>query len=174
MNIYTVSFFGHREIDDFLEIEDRLENIICELLQSKVYIRFLVGRNGEFDLLVSSVIRRCVKRYESYDNTSFILILPYMRAEYIDNMESFHEYYDDVEICSESNKAHFKAAIQIRNRNMVDRSNLVVCCIQRKKGGAYTTIKYAEKQNRLVLNVAEEILPTAIDTIIHSVYNGNS
>ena len=89
-------------------------------------------------------------------------------------MESFHEYYDDVEICSESNKAHFKAAIQIRNRNMVDRSNLVVCCIQRKKGGAYTTIKYAEKQNRLVLNVAEEILPTAIDTIIHSVYNGNS
>ena len=80
-----MSFFGHREIDDFLEIEDRLENIICELLQSKVYIRFLVGRDGEFDLLVSSVIRRCVKRYESYDNTSFILILPYMRAEYIDN-----------------------------------------------------------------------------------------
>ena len=44
MNIYTVSFFGHREIDDFLEIEDRLENIICELLQSKVYIMFKLSK----------------------------------------------------------------------------------------------------------------------------------
>lgn len=58
MDIYTVSFFGHKEIENWCEIESRLENMIQKLIAQKEYIEFLVGRDGEFDLLVSSVIRR--------------------------------------------------------------------------------------------------------------------
>ena len=41
MNIFTVSFFGHREIENALEVERKLEAIITELIQTKQYIEFL-------------------------------------------------------------------------------------------------------------------------------------
>ena len=49
-----------------------------------------------------------------------------------------------------------KSAIQVRNRNMIDRADLVVCCIQHKSGGAYRTIQYAEKQGKKIVNLADE------------------
>ena len=47
-----------------------------------------------------------------------------------------------------------KAAMQIRNREMVDRADLVLCCIERKSGGAYQTVLYAKKQNKQIINLA--------------------
>ena len=76
MNICTVSFFGHRQIDDVFKIEKQLEALIRELLLTKEYVEFLVGRDGEFDQLVSSTIRRC-KRNTRDDNSALVLVLPY-------------------------------------------------------------------------------------------------
>ena len=143
MDIYIVSFFGHREIENALEVERKLEAKITELIQTKQYIEFLVGREGEFDILAASVVKRVKKRID-HGNCSLILILPYMKAEFRDNEKNFLDYYDDVEICEQSTKAHYKAAMQIRNRAMVDRSDLVISCIQHKSGGAYKTVQYAE------------------------------
>ena len=147
MDIYTVSFFGHREIENSLEVERKLEAIITELIKTKQYIEFLVGREGEFDILAASVVKR-VKKQMDYGNCSLVLVLPYMKAEFRDNEKDFLDYYDDVEICEQSAKAHYKSAMQIRNRAMVNRSDLVICCIQHKSGGAYKTVQYAEKQDK--------------------------
>ena len=156
MNTFTVSFFGHREIENGFEIERRLEEIIADLIRSKEYVEFLVGRDGEFDLLASSTIKRCIKKY-GRGNTSLVLVLPYLRADYRDNEAAFLDYYDEVEVCEEAARAHFKAAIQIRNRCMIDRSDLVICCVQKKKGGAYQTVRYAEKVGKEVWNTEAEI-----------------
>ena len=153
---FTVSFFGHREIENGFEVEQRLEKIITDLIRSKEYVEFLVGRDGEFDLLASSVIKRCIKKY-GRDNTSFVLVLPYIRADYRDNEAGFLDYYDEVEICEEAACAHYKAAIQIRNRCMINRSELVVCCVQRNKGGAYAAMRYAEKIGCKVWNIGNKI-----------------
>ena len=153
MDIYTVSFFGHREIKNALEVERKLEAKITELIQTKQYVEFLVGREGEFDILAASVVRR-VKKQIDYGNCSLIWVLPYMKAEFRDNEKEFLEYFDDVEICEQSAKAHFKSAMQIRNRAMVDRSDLIICCIQHKSGGAYKTVQYAEKQGQTIINIA--------------------
>ena len=156
MNTYTVSFFGHREPDNMFEIENQVEKIVREMIDRKSFVEFLVGRDGEFDMFVSSIIRR-VKKAKDYGNSTHILILPYMTAEYRDNEESFREYYDEVEICAESDAAHFKSAFQIRNRQMVDRSDLVVFWVEHKSGGAYQTMKYAEKIGKKMINLADEI-----------------
>ena len=150
MEIYTVSFFGHREIENALEVERKLEAKITELIQTKQYIEFLVGREGEFDILAASVVKR-VKKQMDYGNCSLVLVLPYMKAEFRDNEKDFLDYYDDVEICEQSAKAHYKSAMQIRNRAMVNRSDLVICCIQRKSGGAYKTVRYAERIGKQIL-----------------------
>ena len=168
MNIYTVSFFGHREIEGISEIETKLENLLHELIVKKEYVEFLIGRDGEFDVLVAASIRRVVRKYGS-GNTSLILFLPYMKAEYRDNEQNYLNYYDEVEICDESSIVHYKSAIQVRNRSMVDRSNLVVCCIQHQSGGAYQTMKYAHKRNRCVVNLTKSDLSPNRTLPIHAI-----
>ena len=154
LNIYTVSFFGHRSIERASEVENRFDKLLHELIAQKEYVEFLIGRDGEFDLLASAAIKRAVREY-GYGNTHFTLVLPYMKAEYRDNEKEYLDYYDEVEVCAESADAHPKSAIQIRNRSLVDRSDLVVCCIQHKSGGAYKTMQYAEKQGKSIVNLAD-------------------
>ena len=155
MKVFTVSFFGHRQINNVFVIEQRLQEVIQELLISKEYVEFLVGRDGEFDQLVASTVRRC-KRAIRDDNSALVLVLPYATAEYRNNEQSFHEYYDEIEICTESAEKHFKSAHQTRNRSMVDRSDLVVFCVEHNSGGAYQTMQYAKKVNANIINFKEE------------------
>ncbi|MGN0593411.1 MAG: hypothetical protein ACI4JQ_09205 [Ruminococcus sp.] len=154
MEIFTVSFFGHRNVSQVSLIEKRLEAVIQRLLAEKEYVEFLVGRSGEFDQLASSAVRRA-KRTLWDDNSALVLVLPYPTAEYQKNEDSFHRYYDEIEICQNSAAAHFKSAMQIRNWEMVDRSHLVVCCIEHDSGGAYQTVQYARKQQKRIVNLAD-------------------
>lgn len=153
MNTFTVSFFGHRQIENPFAIEEKLEKLIRDFLNSKEYVEFLVGRDGEFDQLVASTVRRC-KRAIRDDNSALVLVLPYPTAEFLNNEQSFQEYYDEIEICAESAEKHFKAAHQTRNRAMVDRSDIVVFNVERKSGGAYTMLCYAEKIGAQLINLA--------------------
>lgn len=153
LDIYTVSFFGHREINDPFEVERKLDEIISELIGSKEYVEFLVGRNGEFDLLVSSVVRKAKKRLD-YGNSALVLVLPNETAEYRNNRKEFEDYYDEIEISAQASDCHFKAAIQARNREMAERSDLVVCCIEHKNGGAYKTVKYAHEYGVKIINTS--------------------
>ena len=155
MQIFTVSFFGHRMIDDVFEIENRLEQLIRTLLREHEYIEFLVGRDGEFDQLVSSTIRRCKREYRS-DNCAHIWVLPYFTAEFRDNEESFRDYYDEIEVCEAATGCHYKNAHKTRNRAMVDRSDLVVFYIQRESGGAWQTMKYVKKQGKTYINLHDQ------------------
>ena len=151
---YTVSFFGHRIIEQPLLIEQSLEELIGSLLRSKEYVEFLVGRNGDFDQLVSSAICRC-KREIREDNSAHVWVLPYATADYRDNEEDYRAYYDEIEVFDSAGK-HFKAAFQARNRNMVDRADLVVFCVERKEGGAYQTMRYAIQQGKQYINLADK------------------
>ena len=81
MNIYTVSFFGHRELPNMFELEDKLMSILRELISKKEYVEFLVGRNGDFDQLASSVVQKA-KRNFGKERCSLIWIMPYEKAEY--------------------------------------------------------------------------------------------
>ena len=38
---------------------------------------------------------------------------------------------------------------------MVDRADLILCCIEREKGGAWQTVQYAIKQEKTVINLAD-------------------
>ena len=151
-NIYTVAFFGHRYIDEPFKIEKQLEDYIIRLLAENEYVDFIVGRNGEFDQYACSAVRRVQKLYRS-NNSSLVLVLPYLTAEYVSNKDSFHDYYNDIEICYESSIAHPKAAIEIRNRKMVDRADLIVFAVDRVKGGAWKTLQYAINEGKNIVNL---------------------
>lgn len=153
MQVYTVSFFGHRRICDPIRIERRLEELIKELLVTKQYVEFLVGQDGDFDLLVASMVRRCKRECRS-DNSSLVWVLPYMTADFRDNEESYREYFDEVEVFS---GAHYKSAFQQRNRDMVNRSRLAIFAVNKTEGGAYSTMKYAVTQGIETINLYDDL-----------------
>lgn len=148
---YTVSLFGHRTIEDYLTVESKL----CELLRIIMQresgeLEFLVGRNGDFDLMAASVIRK-LKKETGNDNIYLTLVLPYETAELKNNTEAFESYYDSIEI-SEATR-NYKYAIVARNKDMIERADLVVVYVRHESGGAYQALKYAEKSEKRIINL---------------------
>ena len=95
---------------------------------------------------------RSAKRELDYGNSELV----YVAERHVRNIAELERYYDSVEVCSEAANAHFKAAIQTRNKAMVERSDMVICCIEHNSGGAYTAVEYAIKLGKRVVNVAKD------------------
>lgn len=161
MDTYTVSLFGHRHLSNPIAAEQALESVIRELLHRPEYVEFLVGRDGDFDLLAASTIKRC-QRAINEDNSALTWVLPYPTAELRNNIDTYQSYYDEIEICEASAEKHYKAAFQQRNHSMVDRSDLVIFCVERKRGGAYQTMRYAQKQGKQYINLPDAETISAI------------
>lgn len=150
MDIFRVTFFGHREVWNIRELESKLIPILKNVMDTHTYIEFYIGRNGEFDEFVASIIKRLKKEREMSYNI-LILVLPYT----VKDMEYYEKYYDEMIIPESIGKAHYKNAITLRNRWMVDQADLVIVNVERQSGGAYTAMRYAEKQNKQVINLNE-------------------
>ena len=108
-----------------------MEALVHRLLLEKEYVEFLVGRDGDFDQIVSSAVKR-QKRLVRDDNSSLTWILPYPTAELHNNMENFEAYYDEIEICGSAAGSHPKGAFQIRN-GAAKRSRCILCGPYRRR-----------------------------------------
>ncbi len=156
--LFTVSFFGHRIIENVDLVEKNLETIVKQIMKEKKYTEFLVGRNGEFDLLVASVIKR-MKHIISENSSILVWVMPYSTADFCKNKTYYKKYYDEIEICYEAEKGHFRSAFQIRNHKMIERSNLIVCYAEHKGGGAYNAFQYALKCKKATVNLYKDLPP---------------
>ena len=150
LEIYTVSFLGHRELHNHRQVEERLIPILKELLRSKPYVSFLVGRQGEFDEYVASLIKR-VQKEIGKENNDLTLVLPYTVAD----LEYYEGYYDHVLLPDAVNGLHPKSAITRKNQWMVEASDLVIVNVAHRSGGAYTAMKYAKKCEKKLLFLNE-------------------
>ena len=149
--IFRVSFIGHRRVDDFYFVENQLDNIISDLIRTKEYVEFYVGKNGDFDTMVASAIKRCQKRFGK-ENNSLILVLPYTVAD----MESLEDFYDEIWIPDELHGVHFKNAITKRNEWFVNNSELLIAYVLHDKGGAANCLKLAYKVEMKTINIANK------------------
>lgn len=143
-----------------LQVEQKLEQVVCKWIREKEYVEFLVGRNGEFDQMAASTIRRC-KRMAWDDNNALVCVLPYETAEFRNNKQAFEAYYDAVEICDSSAEVYFKSALQERNKSMINRSDAVVFCVQHTCGRAWQSMKYAKKLGKPYVNMTGDSIMNA-------------
>lgn len=148
--IYRVALFGHRTLYDLRKVEDRLAPILENLLRTKEYVEFYIGRHGEFDEYAASVIKRAQKAVRD-DNSVMILTLPYA----VKDIEFYEEYYDEI-IIPDIGRPHPKVAITLRNQWMVDTADLVIAYVENSSGGAYKAMAYAEKTEKPVINLATD------------------
>ena len=68
-------------------------------------------------------------------------------------MQSYRAYYDEINVYNPDEKIYPKAAHQSRNRNRVDRSDLVVFYVEHEYGGTWQTMKYAVNQKKKIINL---------------------
>lgn len=148
LEVFKVGFIGHKEIDNFRHIEEQLREVIGELLDKKEFVEFYVGRNGDFDVMVASVIKSIQRDVGTYNNC-LILVLPYLIAEF----ESYAKYYDEVIIPYELSSVHYKAAIEKRNEWLIDNSDLLVMHVVREEGNSAKCMKKAQSIGRKIINL---------------------
>lgn len=140
MEIYTVSLFGHREIEDLRRLEEVLSRLVRDLLWEKPFVSFLVGRSGDFDECAARVIKEAQKKYGK-ERAEITLVLPYA----VSDLPYYEEYYDAVLIPPCVQGVNPKGAHGRKNQWMVEQSDLVVGWIERKQGGAYKAVEYARR-----------------------------
>ena len=63
----------------------------------------------------------------------FFSALIYPMTEYLNNKNYFHKCYTHIETSYAVSAAHSKSFIQISDREMVDRADLLVCFIERER-----------------------------------------
>ncbi len=147
MNAYKVALLGHRYLYS-QGVEKRLYKTLKDLIMTKSYVEIYIGREGEFDILAASVVKRLQKDLLR-DNCEMSLVLPYLKK----NIEYYAQYYDNITIPERVEGMHPKAAIGERNKWMVEKCDLLICYVERKNGGAHNALKYAQKLGKRTVNL---------------------
>jgi len=151
--VTVCTFAGHREVYQ-ANISEMLDKAISKIINTDDNFRFLVGGMGEFDGICSSAVRRAKRKYPNKE-IRLELVLPYLTHELNENKLYYETSFDDVVIPIELAGVHYKSAITKRNRWMVEQSDWLIAFIYRDFGGAYTTLRYAEKKGLQIINLAK-------------------
>ena len=163
--------FGHRIL--LMDIEKPLREVLERLVTERGVTVFYTGGMGEFDELFARTVRS-MKRTDP--RLRLVLVMPYLTRRLAigsaldgardggqiaratqDRMGKtwYEEHYDEILIPAELDGVHPKAAIGLRNRWMVDRSDFVIAALHRDFGGAAEAVRYAERIGKEVVRVAE-------------------
>ena len=136
------AFFGHRDCPEaaYPVLREKLE----ELIKNTDVSCFYVGNNGRFDSLALKALR---EMQTEYPHIRYFVVLAYLPEENIEN-SIFPEGLENVPK---------RFCIDKRNRWMLNKSDYVVSYVKRSSGGAAKFTDIAKKQNKKVINIAEQI-----------------
>lgn len=161
--------FGHRVL--LMDVEKPLRAVLERLVAERGVAVFYTGEMGEFDELFARTVRSMKRDCPSL---RLVLVMPYLtrrlvigsaldgardggqiaRATYDGPGHEWYESrYDEILIPAELDDVHPKAAIGLRNRWMVDCSDIVIAALHRNFGGAAEAVRYAEKRGKEVVRI---------------------
>ena len=140
--------FGHRVL--LMDVEKPLREVLERLVAERGVRVFYTGGMGEFDELFARTVRSMKRDCPSL---RLVLVMPYL-TERLNMDRAFYEAkFDEILIPAELDGVHPKAAIGLRNRWMVDRSDIVITALHRDFGGAAEAVRYAEKVGKKVVRI---------------------
>lgn len=107
---------------------------------------FYVGNHGQYDAIVRSMLRELKKEYPQIN---YAVVLAYMPGK-----QSEHDDDSDTMLPHGIECVHPRYAISWRNSWMLKQSDCVVTYITHSWGGAARYASKAEKQGKMVLELA--------------------
>ena len=146
------TFAGHRDICATEKLISNLKEHIEILITKENVSEFLVGNYGGFDHISAKTVRELQK---VYPHIKLILVIPYLTKVITKYKEQFYEKYDSILMADMPLSTPKNLRIIKSNQYMVDKSDFLICFINRGWGGAAQTVDYAEKKGIKVINIAE-------------------
>ena len=140
----VVAFCGHKNVYQTESVSRQVKQIILGLVKEGADT-FLLGGYGSFDSIAAVAVRDLKKKYPGLRS---ILVLPYLNRDYDTSLydESVYPPIEDVPK---------RFAISRRNEWMVEKADVVIAYVDHDWGGAATTLSYAERKKKRIINVAE-------------------
>lgn len=154
----TCCFSGHRVLprEGIEEIRNELSMVIDEYIK-KGYNQFVSGGALGFDLMAARLV---AEKRKSNSGIRLVMILP-CRDQHIkwsrhDRME-YEEILalaDDVEYVCES---YCTGCMHLRNKVMVDNSQVLISYLTDYRGGTAYTVGYATEKEKEIINIAHRL-----------------
>lgn len=159
---FTACFTGHRQLDEreLPCLVMRLDQVLEKMYQLG-YRRFICGGALGFDMLAAE---RIINMKKKHGDISLVLAIPYAEQSKAWPVGEGQRYERILYAADETHvlsRQYYKGCMLVRNRFMVDRSSYVICYLTSIKGGTASTVAYASRLERTILNVAMEDACTA-------------
>ena len=158
---------------EYIEFENKLYGAVFSLANQGV-TRFYCGMAMGFDIMAAEAVLTlkeaktdtiidliCVKPFEEQDKN----FPPIWKQKYKDILEKA----DEVVIMG---KGYYKGCFHKRNCYMVDNSDVVLTYYDGKSGGTKSTLAYANKKGKRIVNIGEYGVQTYFvdETEIYEIY----
>ncbi len=144
------TFFGHR----FLVfgtglIREPLENKIRDLIVNHQVDTFWCGGKGSFDSLVLETLKKLKQEFFPHIQITLVLAnIPTNKEIY----QSYQRAYDTI-FYPDGIEGLPRFGIFRRNRWMAENTDYVICYVRTEQGGAYDSMKYAQKKGKTIFNL---------------------
>lgn len=139
-------FFGHK--DTPLNICEKLEAAIEKLITEDGANRFLLGNQGNFDMITFNILRKMKLKHP---DISYCVVLAYMPTGKAAG--SLYDYGETL-LPEGIESVHPRFAISWRNKWMINESDTVVAYVTRTWGGAAKYVEIAAKKRKNIINLA--------------------
>ena len=133
----------------------RLKTILIDLIENG-YQYFGAGGALGFDTLAAQTVLALKK---DYPHIKLILVLPCITQAdswSVDDKAIYEEIKATADKVVYTSHEYARGCMHKRNRHLVDNSSACICYLTEKTGGTAYTVEYAQRNNLLVINVAEK------------------
>lgn len=143
------TFFGHRDFDK-LDFNEKVYEILRDLIVNKNVSEFLSGGMGNFDRICEGYIRKLKKEFPYVKLKNF---LPYLEYPAVKNFKRDIQLYDEI-VIPNTGAENFRNGIRKRNFYIVDNSDYFISGIYRNEGEAFIALEYARKKENIeIINI---------------------
>lgn len=150
-------FALQKDDTDYIKFENKLIDAVFSLPNEGCNI-FFTGMAMGYDIIAAETVLLLKKSLKDKE-IRLICVIPFK-----DQPQSFSEewkerYNNVVEKADEViylSQEYHNGCFQVRNKYMIDNSDIVITWFDGKPGGTANTIKYAQKKNKRIVNLFED------------------
>jgi len=144
-------FAGHSLVENKTDTEKRVTEKCRKLILDYNIKNFWVGNYGDFDHIAARAVESLKQKYS---DLSLHLVLPYLTKNTTDIEYTKSRGFDSVFIADIPERTPRRYHILKCNQYMIDNSKYLITYVKYTYGGAFQTLKYAErKKNIEIINL---------------------
>ena len=142
----VASIIGHGDML-YCDVSE-IKTAMLGLIERNKCKKFLFGGMGKFDTTSAYCLWEIKK---THPHIKSCLVIPYLSFRVQDEF-----LYDEIIFPEELEGAHFKKTITLRNRYLIEHSNVAICCVLHSFGGAFQTYQYAKKRGLSLIELPKK------------------